>query len=82
MDEHLLAGGLANTASRSSCRSLTLLPSRCHGNSAVPDVMAASFTGQIPDVDARRAYARQPRRHHPAGQHCQPPHRRLAVGLR
>src|SRR4029453_4718556 len=60
------------TAGRSSCRSLTLLPSRCHGNSAVPDVMTASFTGQIPDVDARRAYARQTPRHHPAGQHCRP----------
>jgi hypothetical protein len=70
------------TASRSSCPSLTLPPSRCHGNSAVPDVMTASFTGQIRDVDARRAHARQPHRHHAAGQHRQPPHRRPAVGLR
>jgi hypothetical protein len=70
------------TASRSSCRSLTLLPSRSHGNNAVPDVMTASFTGQIPDVDARRAHARQPHRHHAAGQDRQPPDRRPAVGLR
>jgi hypothetical protein len=35
-----------------------LLPSRSHGNSAVPGVMTASFTGQLPDVDARRAHAR------------------------
>src|SRR4029453_10016848 len=48
------------TASRSSCRSLTLLPSRCHGNSAVPDVMTASFTGQIPDGDARPPLSRPP----------------------
>src|SRR5215204_1052437 len=70
------------TASRSSCRSPTLLPSRSHGNSAVPGVMPPSFTGQIPDVDARHAHARQPHRHHAAGQHRQPPHRRPAVGLR
>jgi hypothetical protein len=67
------------TASRSRCRSQTLLPSRSHGSTAV---MIDLLHRPVPDVGPRRACSWDLHCHYPAGQRRQRPHRRPAVGLR
>jgi hypothetical protein len=82
MVDHLLAGGLAHIHHHQP-RKMPVTDLAAQHSHASTAVIAVPLHRQVPDADARRTHARHPGRHyHAAGQHHQPPNRRLAVGLR